>query len=335
MAAAEAAVRQRLLALGYSEAISSSFASEADAATFAPLQTHPTPGTHATNVALENPLSEEARLLRAALVPGMVAMLAHNLNRDVREARLFEAGAIFSSFPDSGAVAERESLALGLTGDLPATPLHSAKDAPIFELKGVIQSLLSLFAPAAPSGALNLQSPTAPSSDPGTPLTFTPEAPAWLEPGRSATALLAGTPIASFGELASPLREARKLRQPVYLAQIDLAALYALPLRRATARELSRFQAVERDFSFTFGDTVTWQTVAQAIQTLAIPELIRLAPAEVFRDPKGSSIPLGHYALLTRCVFQSPDRTLREDELTTWSAAIITTLTALGGAIRT
>jgi len=41
-------------------------------------------------VALENPLSEEARLLRPSLTPGMVTMLAHNLNRDVREARLFE-----------------------------------------------------------------------------------------------------------------------------------------------------------------------------------------------------------------------------------------------------
>src|ERR1017187_2111684 len=95
-------------------------------------------------IALENPLSDEARLLRPSLVPGMTAMLAHNLNRDVREARLFEQGAIFTGSPEK--VVELHSLSLGLTGELPATRVHCGKDVGVFELKGVIESLLSLFA---------------------------------------------------------------------------------------------------------------------------------------------------------------------------------------------
>jgi phenylalanyl-tRNA synthetase beta chain len=172
-------------------------------------------------------------------------------------------------------------------------------------------------------------------------LAFSPDAPAWLEPGRSASALLNGAPIACFGDLAASQREARKLRQPVFLAVLDLDALYRLPLRRAAARELSRFQAVERDFSFTFADAVQWRTIAQAIAALAIPELTRLTPIEIFRDsktssaPAASAAPAGHYALLLRCVFQSTQRTLREDELSEWSTRLIATLTALGGAIRT
>jgi phenylalanyl-tRNA synthetase beta chain len=315
LAASEAAVRTRLLALGYSEAISSSFSSDAEAAIFfaPPATIDPKPAP----VALENPLSEEARLLRPSLVSGMVAMLAHNLNRDVKDVRLFEAGAIFTgTADDAGAtneVAESPSLALGLTGDLAPSPLHSAKDAAFFELKGVVESLIFLF------------------STPPESLTFTPDTPAWLEPGRGATALLSGNPIAQFGELAAVQRDARKLRQPAWLAKIDLAALYALPLRRPTARELSRFQAVERDFSFTFADTVPWASVASAVRALALPELTKVAPAEVFR---GGSVPAGHYALLLRCVFQSSDRTLTDDDLNGWSSKIIATLTALGGAIR-
>jgi len=218
-------------------------------------------------------------------------------------------------------VVESAGLALGLMGELAATRLHSAKDAGFFELKGVVESLLSLFA----------SSPDALSASAAEGLSFSADAPAWLESGRSATALLGGVPIAWFGELAPGEREARKLRQPVYLAEIDLEALYKLPLRRATARELSRFQAVERDFSFTFADTVEWQAIAQAMEALGIAELTRLAPVEVFRDAKGSA---GHYALLVRCVFQSTERTLREDELTEWSARVIAALTALGGVLR-
>jgi phenylalanyl-tRNA synthetase beta chain len=274
-------------------------------------------------IVLDNPLSEEARLLRPSLTPGMIAMLAHNLNRDVHEVRLFEQGAVFTGSADE--VIESPSLSLGLTGELAATPTHSAKDAGIFELKGVVESLMSLFA----------ASPDALSTSAAERLTFSSDAPAWLEAGRGATALLDGSPVACFGELAAAEREARKLRQPVYLAEVDLAALYRLPLRRATARELSRFQAVERDFSFTFADSVQWRTIADAITALAIPELTRLAPVEIFRDAKAATVPAGHYALLLRCVFQSYERTLREDELAQWSSRLMAALTALGGAIRT
>jgi phenylalanyl-tRNA synthetase beta chain len=314
LAAAEAAVRARLLALGYSEAISSSFASEAHGDTFA--------AKARGVVALENPLSEEARLLRPSLTPGMIAMLAHNLNRDVREVRLFEQGAVFTGSAET--VLESHSLSLGLTGDLQGTRVHSAKDTGIFELKGVVESLLALFA----------ASPDELGTSAAERITFSAEAPAWIEPGRGATALLHDNPIAFFGELAATERDARKLRQPVYLAEIDLEALYKLPLRRATARELSRFQAVERDFSFTFADSVQWHTIATAIQGLAIPELTRLAPVEIFRDAKSAAIPAAHFALLLRCVFQSNERTLREDELALWSSRLIATLTALGGAMR-
>jgi phenylalanyl-tRNA synthetase beta chain len=315
LAVAEAAVRTRLLALGYSEAISSSFASEAHGESFA--------AKARGVVALENPLSEEARLLRPSLTPGMIAMLAHNLNRDVRDVRLFEQGAVFTG--SAAAVVESHSLALGLTGDLPATRLHSAaNDAGIFELKGVVESLLTLFA----------ASPDELGVSAAARVTFSTDAPAWIEPGRGATALLDGNAVAFFGELAATERDARKLRQAVYLAQIDLEALYKLPLRRPTARELSRFQAVERDFSFTFADSVQWHAIAAAIETLAIPELTRLAPVEVFRDAKAATVPAGHYALLLRCVFQSNERTLREDELAEWSSKLIAALTALGGAMR-
>jgi phenylalanyl-tRNA synthetase beta chain len=303
LAAAEEAVRGRMLAMGYSETISTTFASEADGAVF---------GGAAGMIAMENPLSEEARLLRPSLLPGMVAMLAHNLNRDVREARLFEMGAAFSG--STGSVDERLRLSIGLIGEVPATRLHAAKDAAIFELKGVVETLVSLFAAGA--------------------MTFSAETPGWFEPGRGATASLCGQTIARFGELARSQREARKLRQPVYVGEIDLEPLFGLPLRQATARELSRFQAVERDFSFTFADAMSWKTVAETVHGLAIAEMVRLLPVEIFRDAKGVSVPAGHYALLLRCVFQSGERTLTEVELTQWWARIIAALEGLGGVIR-
>ena len=310
-AAKEAAVRTRLLALGYSESISSTFASQTDADLFAAKENRTVP--------MENPLSEEASLLRPSLIPGMLNMLAHNLNRDVKDVRLFEQGQIFtgvipadSSFID--AVQESPQLSLGLTGNVVATDRYTAQSPPFFELKGAIESLISLFTP-----------PGGPSA-----LTFSAETPAWLQPGRSATALLNNQPIAHFGELATTEAAHRKLRQPVFLAQLDLAKLYELPLKRVTAHDLSRFQAVERDFSFVFPDAVQWHTIASAIHALATPELQSFKPVEVWRNAKFPGV----YSLLLRTVFQSHDRTLRDDELTQWSTQIIDTLTSLGGTLR-
>jgi len=344
--AKEAAVRTRLLALGFSESISSTFAGQSDTNLFyaakdpidatnlgapyvaasSPRVGHrasdpPSPIAATIPVPMENPLSEEASLLRPSLIPGMVTMLAHNLNRDVREVRLFEQGQIFTGTIPADAnyisdVHESAQLSLGLTtATAKYSNLYSAEDAPFFELKGAIESLLSLFTPPGGPNAIS----------------FTSEAPAWLQPGRSATALVNNRPIAYFGELVHTQREARKLRQPLYLAQLDLAALYELPLKKITAHDLSRYQAVERDFSFVFPDSTQWQTVSGAIHALAIPELQSLKPIEVFRDARKYP---GVYSLLLRTVFQSHDRTLREDELTDWWTRIIAALTALGGTIR-
>ncbi|QHN02434.1 phenylalanine--tRNA ligase subunit beta [Granulicella sp. WH15] len=300
-ARAEKAVQQRLLALGYSEAVSTTFASPSESVLFA---------LDRPAIPLENPLNEEASLLRPSLVPGMVAMLAHNLNRDVLNVRLFEAGARFTG--STAEVVESRSLALGLTGQVAANALASAADAPFYELKGVVEAVLGLFATSGVTYA-------------------TEGVPGYLEATRAAAVLIGGKSFGCFGQLAQAEQQARKLRQPVYLAELDLEALLALPLRHVTARELSRFQAVERDFSVTFSDAVVWRQVAEAVEGLGFAELQRLLPVEVFRDAKKNP---GHYSLLLRTVFQSPDRTLREEDLTAWQGAIIAALEKLGGVMR-
>ena len=207
----------------------------------------------------------------------MVTMLSNNLNRDVKEVRLFEQGQIFTGTTET--VNETPSTLprphhRTAAGDLAA----HAHDAPFFELKGPSNPSFPYLNRHLDRSALCRAERTA--------FSFTPEAPQWLQPGRSATALLHGTAIAHFGELVQTQKDQRKLRQPIYLAQLDLAKLYELPLKKVTARDLSRFQAVERDFSFVFPDAVQWHTIAAALNALAIPELQSVNPVEVWRDPE-------------------------------------------------
>ncbi len=300
----EVTIRSTLRGLGYTEAISSTFTSAEEAQIFGD------PGNGA--VAIENPLSEEAGVLRPSLLPGMAAMLARNLARGAERVRLFELGTAFTG--STIEVHEQPSLSLGVTGGSQSSALHSAENALLYEVKGVVEALLAKFAGAVrfEAGAL----------------------PAWIEPGRGARILLDGAAIGVFGELSNQESASRKLRQACVLAELDAARLLATPLRQPVLRELSRFQAVSRDFSFIFSDAVAWDAVEGALRARNIPDLQEITPIEIFRDPKGKAIAAGSYSLLTRVVFQSSERTLTEDDLTRWSEDVTSALTGLGGVQR-
>ena len=301
----EEAIRSTLRALGFSEAISSTFVSASEAESFG--------DTERGAVAVGNPLNEEAGMLRPSLAPGMAGMLARNLARGADAVRLFELGTVFTG--STAEVREQAGLVLGATGQGMAGALHRAEDALLFEVKGALEVLLARFAGEVRFAA-------------GAPL------PQWIEPGRGGQVLLEGQAVAVFGELSGAEMSARKLRQGCVVAEIDAARLLRTPLRQPVLRELSRFQAVERDFSFVFPDAVRWGAIEGAVRGLGIPELQRVKPVEIFRDAKGKAVAAGMYSLLTRLVFQSMERTLTEEELAGWSERVVAALTALGGTQR-
>jgi phenylalanyl-tRNA synthetase beta chain len=300
----ESAIRETLRALGFSEAISSTFASAGEAELFG--------DARSGSVAMGNPLSEEAGMLRPSLVPGMATMLAHNLHRDVSDVRLFELGTVFTG--STAKVDEANGLAIGATGAAVATALHGADDALFYEMKGAVEALLAKFAGAVTFDAEQL--------------------PAWIEAGRGARVLLDGAPVAWFGELNSVEAQRRKLRQTCVLAEVRAAALLARALRQPASRELSRFQPVERDFSFVFPDAVRWEAIASALTALNVAEMLSVAPVEIFRDAKGMAVAAGHYSALVRVRFQSNERTLTDDEIGGWSESVVGALTKLGGVQR-
>jgi phenylalanyl-tRNA synthetase beta chain len=55
-------------------------------------------------------------------------------------------------------------------------------------------------------------------------------------------------------------------------------------------------------------------------------------PKEILRESK--SIPDGHFSLLLRAVFQSQERTLREEELQQFSQQIVSAMGTIGGRLR-
>src|SRR5216684_228698 len=170
-AAMDATLRQRALALGYHEAVSLTFISYAAAESFS---------SGAAVLELENPLSEEASVMRTSLAPGMLDMLAWNLNRDADDVRLFEMGRVYEM--RGGERIEPARLCLGATlaavkSALPAAGVldvskgeHAAAAEAFRCFKGDVENLLAAFAYLE--------------------LSFDRETAEYFHPGRSARALM-------------------------------------------------------------------------------------------------------------------------------------------------
>jgi phenylalanyl-tRNA synthetase beta chain len=307
-AEAELAVRRTLLAAGFHEAISSTFCSAAEAALTAPI-----PGQIIT---LGNPLSEEAGVMRPSLVPGMLAAVAGNLNRDVSDVRLFELGAIFSGTTEK--VDERPALAFAAVGALPdQSSLHAARAIEFHDLKGLVEQLLSRFQ------IRDIYFDRFPADSALTP--------AWLHPYRSARVVAEGLTVGWFGQLHPNEAAARKIKDAVLVGEIYLDRLYKLPARKPSAREISRFQPVRRDFSLVLDQSIPWLRIDQALASLGIPELVEWRAAEVFRDGR---LGAHDYSLLVSTTFQAHDRTLREEELQSFQSRVVDAVTGAGARLR-
>jgi phenylalanyl-tRNA synthetase beta chain len=301
----KAALRNRLLSLGYNESLSSTFIPQEDARFFSTKGGAPT-----EPVRIANPLSEEASYMRTSLVPGLLLQIAYNLNRGNTDVRLFEAGHVYAM--QGAAVDEQNSLAWVATGAAAEPSVHG-KPEPLnfFHIKGDVEQLLAAFDAAE--------------------VTFDRTVPTWLHPGRSARAQLAGKTLAVFGQLHPEVAVARKLKQDVFIAEVFIEELYKLALSQPTYTPISKYPAVERDFSFVLPEGVEFESIRQKLSALAIPELTAILPAETFR---GGSLAAGTYSFLLRVRFQSAERTLRDDEVANWAQQIVKAVELLGGSLR-
>ncbi|HEV2299184.1 MAG TPA: phenylalanine--tRNA ligase subunit beta [Candidatus Acidoferrales bacterium] len=291
-------LRHRLMALGYQEVVAIPIVDPESDTAFRADVIEP--------ASIANPLSEEASILRTSGVTNMVGAIEWNLNHGQRNLRLCEIGKSYGI--SGGKPVESLVLTLGAAGLARQQSIHeSAREFGFADLKGDLDQIFAL------AGGSN----------------WTQGGPAWLSPGQGAQISLPSgheKTIGVAGLLSRNLAQRFKLRQDVFLAELRLEPLLeAIAAARASLRyqRLPRFPAVERDFSLTLDDGVTFAQVADEIRSLNIADLRRIEAADLFR---GGQIPAGKYSLLVRVTFQSAESTFTEAQLADFSARIVAAL---------
>jgi phenylalanyl-tRNA synthetase beta chain len=307
-AEAEDRLRERLIGLGYQEIITIPIVEEARDAVFRPEIVMP--------ARIANPLAEDASVMRSTGAVTMAATLEWNLNHGQRNLRLFEFG---KTYRWNGAVpVETPVLTLGATGLAREKGItESAREFVFADLKGDLDQIGNLA-----GGFL-----------------WKMGGPEWLHPAHAGIISLqtdaAARPIGLAGQLSRRAAERFKLRQTAYLAELELAPLCAgYRAARAALRykPLSRFPAVERDFSLVLADGTAFAQVAGIIRALGIAEVSAIDAVDLFR---GKHVPAGKFSLSVRVTFESRQATLTEAQLTDFSSRIIAALEQkLGASLR-
>ncbi|MGH8254046.1 MAG: phenylalanine--tRNA ligase subunit beta, partial [Steroidobacteraceae bacterium] len=233
-------VRERLVARGYSEAITFGF-------TDPELQRKICGAIEP--VRLKNPIASNLAVMRASLWPGLLMAAGENLRRQRERVRLFEIATQFHRAAD-GAVLERRMIAGIAAGTrLPEQWGVKRADGDFHDLKADVDALLAL---------------TGRSRDcryePGASLPG-------LHPGRSAQIVRDGSVIGQLGELHPALLRELDFTYGPLLFELDFAAATSnAPVRYAP---ISSFPQLRRDISFTVAAGETYGRIAERVSVAA------------------------------------------------------------------
>jgi phenylalanyl-tRNA synthetase beta chain len=271
-------VRQALLGQGFDEVINWSFADpEREAAA----------AGGRTAVAIRNPISNRASVLRTTLLPGLVENAAWNLNRGLEGVHVFETGNVYAW---TDGEKHREDLHLGLlsTGFLPGAGLSvAAAETDFFVVKGAVEAALE---------ALRFD-----------PVVFEERDHPSFEPGRALAVLYKGQEVGQVGLLRAAFTAGASVERPVYAAEIDLAALFEKTPRPFEFVPVPKFPGVVRDLSFLLDRAVAYGELARVLDRLDQPLLEATELVDRFAGPP---VPEGRVSLTVRLRFRHPQRTL-------------------------
>ena len=297
-------LRQRFALQGYQEAVNFGF-------TDLESEKRLTGATDKDIITVLNPIASQYGVMRSTLWGGLLNNLKANLNRGAGRVRLFETGRVFKR--DARAQEEAGKVAgfhqpqkiggLAYGSFVPEQWANVTRGVDFFDVKGDLERVLD-------------------------PLHFVTEAtqhPA-LHPGRCAQILLKTTKnsisIGWIGELHPGLQQAYELPQAPVLFELDLDPIRELGL--PVPEELSKFPAVQRDLALVVKQSVSAQSLLDAMAASKQNFVRNIELFDEFKPKAGSSsMADDEKSLAFRVTLLNPNETLQDPQIDAVMAALL------------
>jgi phenylalanyl-tRNA synthetase beta chain len=306
----ERRLRRAAAARGSHEAVTWSFIPESDAAQF-------TSGNGGLWT-LANPISEDMKVMRPSLLPGLLAAVRRNLDRGAPGLRLFEIGRRYLR-GESGLGHEPATLAVVLAGEKVARGWSSGKAASFDAFDAKAEALALLAEAGAPVDNLQVMG----------------EAGEQFHPGQSATLRLGPkTVLARFGMLHPAVLKHFDIGVPVAAVELFLDAIPTKRGQSGFARPAytpAALQSVTRDFAFLVPADLAAGDLVRAIRGA---DKANIVAARVFDDFRGQGVPAGHKSLAVEVTLQPGDKSYGEADLKTIAERVTAAAAKLGASLR-
>ena len=299
----ERRARRAAASRGLNEAVTWSFISEAEAAPFG-----------GGDWTLANPISEDLKVMRPSMLPGLIAAARRNADRGAASIRLFEIGRRY--------LADREGITLGLllSGDRVPRDWRTGRAQAFDAFDAKAEAVALLAAAGAPVDRLQL---------------FETVSTGVYHPGRSGTLRLGPkTVLAEFGELHPAIARAFDIEGAAVAAEIFLDAI---PARRAAgghgrdAYAPPALQAVRRDFAFLLAAERPGEDLLRAVRGA---DKVAIVDAKLFDIFIGAGVGEGEKSVAIEVVLQPADKSFTDAELQAISEKIVAAAAKVGARLR-
>ncbi|HNQ85096.1 MAG TPA: phenylalanine--tRNA ligase subunit beta [Deltaproteobacteria bacterium] len=246
---------------------------------------------------LLNPISEEMKIMRTSIVPGLVAVVERNRKLQARDISLFEIGKTFHTGPGGKLPDEVRRLGIALSG-MRFDPHWSEKGRPVdfYDIKGIAESLLG-------------------------PMELKPSNHGHLKPGCQADIVLDGSIIGTVGSVHPDILGLMDTDDEILVLEVLLEPV--LVRRWEGLREIPKFPSTWRDLSLVVDENVCYADIVAGIQSKGIREIRQVAAVDVYL---GDKLPTGKKGVTIRITYQSDERTLEDAMISRWQDRIVASL---------
>jgi phenylalanyl-tRNA synthetase beta chain len=247
------------------------------------------PGLEVQALKVANPMTREQEYLRTSLKAGLLATLAHNQKFEQAGIRLFEIGKAFlprgNDLPE-----ERTMLCAVLSGSRTELSWQTKNELlDFFDAKEIVERILNQF---------------------GLKANFNVGDDEILFPGRGADIIVNDEKVGTVGEVHPSIAQTFELSNTIYLIEIDLVELSSMITWTKEYQPIPRFPSITRDIALVVDEQVVYQAVKNIIRSF--PLVTRVTSFDLYR---GKQIAEGKKSFAIRIVYQSPSRTLTDEEV--------------------
>jgi len=250
-------------------------------------------------VSILNPLSEEQRVLRTSLLPGLLQTMHRNSTQRNENVKVFEIGKIFLNTAQDKLPEEIEMVS-GLWAGIRHDRTWHAKETEkvdFYDIKGIVEALCA---------ALNVQDVQfVPCSATDVP---------YFKMGHAAEVYAADECLGAIGEVAPAVLSRFELKQTALCFDLHFDRLIRHAVKERQVKPISRFPATTRDMALILDDAIAAQRV---LEFIASQQEALIEHVEILDMYRGSPIPAGKKSMALRLTYRAFERNLTDSEVNT------------------